>query len=122
MAESTKRALEANGYHADVEVIYDDSALQAGAGVAIFADLSSGARIGADRAGAPGRRSETIGKYVARRLLEDLKTGATLDRFAGQRGERNDLVGAGESRLRIPRVSEHIESTLQNGFVLNIVS
>jgi RNA 3'-terminal phosphate cyclase (ATP) len=111
MAESTKRALEAAGYHADIEVIYDDSALQAGAGLAIFADLSSGARIGSDRAGAPGRRSETIGKYVARRLLEDLKTGATLDRFASDQIIPLAALAAGESRFLIPRVSEHIESS-----------
>ena len=111
MAESTKRALEADGYHANIEVIYDDSALQAGAGLAIFADLSSGARIGSDRAGAPGRRSETIGKYVARRLLEDLKTGATLDRFASDQIILWAALAAGESRFRIPRVSEHIESS-----------
>lgn len=111
MAESTKRALEAAGYHADIEVVYDDSALQAGAGLAIFADLSSGARIGSDRAGAPGRRSETIGKYVARRLLEDLKTSATLDRFASDQIIPWTALAAGVSRFRIPRVSEHIESS-----------
>jgi RNA 3'-terminal phosphate cyclase (ATP) len=111
MAESSQRALEADGYQADIEVIYDDSALQAGAGLAIFADLSSGARIGSDRAGAPGRRSETIGKYVARRLLEDLKTGATLDRFAADQVIPFAALAAGESRFRIPRVSEHIESS-----------
>lgn len=111
MAESTKRALEAAGYHADIEVVYDYSALQAGAGLAIFADLSSGARIGSDRAGAPGRRSETIGKYVARRLLEDLETGATLDRYASDQIIPLAALAAGESRFRIPRVSEHIESS-----------
>jgi RNA 3'-phosphate cyclase len=111
MAESAKRALAAAGYHADIEVIYEDSALQAGAGLAIFADLSSGARIGSDRAGAPGRRSETIGNYVARRLLEDLKTGATLDRYASDQIIPLAALAAGESRFRIPRVSEHIESS-----------
>ena len=111
MAESAKRALQVAGYHADIEVVYDNSALQAGAGLAIFADLSSGARIGSDRAGAPGRRSETIGKYVARQLLEDLNTGATLDRYASDQIIPLAALAAGESRFRIPRVSEHIESS-----------
>jgi RNA 3'-terminal phosphate cyclase (ATP) len=111
MAESAKRALEPAGYSAEVDVVYDDSALQAGAGLAIFADLSSGARIGSDRAGAPGRRSETIGTYVARRLLEDLETRATLDLYASDQIIPFAALAAGESRFRIPRVSRHIESS-----------
>lgn len=111
MAESAKRALEPAGYHPDIEVIYEDSALQAGAGLAIFADLSSGARIGSDRAGARGRRSENIGTHVARQLLEDLKTGATLDRYASDQIIPFAALAAGESQLRIPRVSKHIESS-----------
>jgi RNA 3'-terminal phosphate cyclase (ATP) len=111
MAESAKRALAAAGYDADIQKIYDDRALQAGASLAVFADLSSGARIGSDRAGAPGRRSEAIGKYVARRLLEDLNTGATLDRYASDQIIPLAALAAGESRFLIPRVSEHIESS-----------
>jgi RNA 3'-terminal phosphate cyclase (ATP) len=110
MADAAKRALGTAGYHADIQVIYDDSALQPGAGLAVFADLSSGARIGSDRAGAPGRRSENIGKYVARQLLEDLKTGATFDRYASDQIIPLAALASGESRFRIPRVSEHIES------------
>jgi RNA 3'-terminal phosphate cyclase (ATP) len=110
MAESAKHALGAAGYHAHIEVLYDESALQAGAGLAVFADLSSGARIGSDRAGALGRRSENIGRYVARQLLEDLRTGATLDRYASDQIIPWAALAAGESRFRIPRVTEHIES------------
>ncbi|MGE5219752.1 MAG: RNA 3'-terminal phosphate cyclase [Chloroflexota bacterium] len=110
MAGSAKHALKKAGYDADIQVHYDDSALQAGAGLAVFADLNGGARIGSDRAGAPGRRSEAIGKYVARQLLEDLRTGATLDRYASDQIIPLAALAAGESRFRIPRVTEHIES------------
>ena len=110
MAEAAMLAIGAAGYQASFQVLYDDRALQAGAGLAAFADLSSGARIGSDRAGALGRRSETIGKYVARQLLEDLKTGATLDRFASDQIIPLAALAAGESRFRIPRLSEHIQS------------
>jgi RNA 3'-terminal phosphate cyclase (ATP) len=110
MAETAKRAFSAAGYHADIQVLYDDNALQAGAGLAAFADLSGGARIGSDRAGAPRRSSEAIGKYVARQLLEDLQTGATLDRYTSDQIIPLAALAAGESRFRIPRVSEHIES------------
>ena len=110
MAETATRAFSVAGYQADIEVLYDDNALQAGAGLAAFADLSGGARIGSDRAGALRRSSEAIGKYVARQLLEDLQTGATLDRYASDQIIPLAALAAGESRFRIPRVSEHIES------------
>jgi len=110
MAETAKHAFSTAGYHADIQVLYDDGALQAGACLAAFADLSSGARIGSDRAGAQRRSSEAIGNYVARRLLEDLQTGATLDRYASDQIIPFVALAAGESRFRIPRRSEHIES------------
>ena len=110
MAETAKHAFSTAGYHADVQVLYDDSALQAGACLAVFADLSGGARIGSDRAGAQRRSSEAIGKYVASQLLEDVTTGATLDRHASDQVIPFAALAAGESRFRIPRRSEHIES------------
>ena len=103
MAETAKHAFGAAGYHADIQVLYDDNALQAGAGLAVFADLSGGARIGSDRAGAQRRSSEAIGKYVASQLLEDVQTGATLDRYASDQIIPFAALAAGESRFRIPR-------------------
>ena len=111
MADAAKGALERAGYKTEVRVLYEDTALQAGAGLAAFADLSGGSRLGSDRAGAPGRRSEAIGKYVARQLLEDMRTGATLDRYASDQIIPFAALAAGESRFRIPRVTEHIESS-----------
>jgi RNA 3'-terminal phosphate cyclase (ATP) len=110
MAEAVKSAFGAVGHKAQVRAVYDDTALQAGAGLAVFADLSGGSRLGSDRAGAPGRRSEAIGKFVARQLLEDMKTAATLDRYASDQIIPFAALAFGENRFRIPRVTEHIES------------
>jgi RNA 3'-phosphate cyclase len=110
MAETAKHAFSAAGYHADIQVLYDDNALQPGACLAAFADLSSGARIGSDRAGALRRSSEAIGKYVARQLLEDVQSGATLDRYASDQIIPFAALAAGESRFRVPRVTEHMKS------------
>jgi RNA 3'-terminal phosphate cyclase (ATP) len=48
---------------------------------------------------------------VARHLLEDLKTGATLDRYASDQVVPFAALAAGESRFRIPHVSEHVQSS-----------
>ncbi|HXV85022.1 MAG TPA: RNA 3'-terminal phosphate cyclase [Candidatus Binatia bacterium] len=112
MAQALTGAFAAAGYKAQVRVLYDDTALQPGAGLAAFADLGGGSRLGSDRAGAPGRRSEVIGRYVARQLLEDLKTGATLDRYASDQIIPFAVLAFGESRFRIPRITEHVESSV----------
>jgi RNA 3'-terminal phosphate cyclase (ATP) len=111
MAEAAKRALSAAGYTADIGTLYDENAAQRGAALAVFADLTGGCRIGADRAGALGRSSEAIGKYVARQLLEDVESGATIDRHASDQIIPFAALAAGESRFRIPAVSEHVESS-----------
>jgi RNA 3'-terminal phosphate cyclase len=110
MATALTEALSTTGYRPDIEVLYDESAPQAGAALALFADFSSGARIGSDRAGALHRSAESIGKHVARQLMEDLKTGATLDRYASDQIIPIAALARGESRFRIPRVSKHMES------------
>jgi RNA 3'-terminal phosphate cyclase (ATP) len=110
MAASASEILASVGYKADIEVRDDTSSLQPGAALAAFADLAGGVRLGADRAGAPGRTSEAIGRYVARRLLEDLKAGATVDRYAADQIIPFAALAEGESRFRIPAVTEHVET------------
>jgi RNA 3'-phosphate cyclase len=110
MAGSAKKIFGSAGYESTIDVLYDDTALQAGAGMAVFADLDE-SRLGSDRAGARGRSSEAIGKYVARQLLEDLQTGASLDRYACDQIIPFAALATGESRFKIPYMSEHIESS-----------
>jgi RNA 3'-terminal phosphate cyclase (ATP) len=61
MADAANRRLAQEGFQADIEVRNDLTACQRGAGLALFADLEGGARLGADRAGALGRPAEAIG-------------------------------------------------------------
>lgn len=108
MAEAARRVLLARGYAAQIETIDDETALQRGAALAVFADLTGGSRIGADRAGAPRRSSEAIGEYVGRQLLEELATGAAVDRYAADQLIIYAALADGESRIRIPAVTDHV--------------
>jgi RNA 3'-terminal phosphate cyclase (ATP) len=112
MAEAACGVLATAGYRADIAVQNDTSALQPGAALTLFADLAGGTRLGADQAGAPRRRAEAIGRYVAQHLLEDLQTGATLDRYAADQLIPFAALAAGESRFRIPQITEHVESNV----------
>lgn len=80
------------------------------AAFALFADLEPGVRIGADGAGAARRSAESIGKRVSRQLLDDLSTGATLDRFATDQVVPFAALGEGSSRFRIPEVTDHLRT------------
>jgi RNA 3'-terminal phosphate cyclase (ATP) len=112
MVEKCNQVLKTQGYQANIEVIHDTSALQRGAALALFAETSSGCIIGADRAGALGRTSEDIGKYVATSLLEDLSTGATVDRYLADQLIFYAALADGISQYRIPRLTEHVETNL----------
>jgi RNA 3'-terminal phosphate cyclase (ATP) len=110
MAEAARETLRRAGRDAEIEVRYDTTALQPGAALALFADLKGGARLGADRAGAIGRTAESIGRHVAGRLLEDIETGATLDRFAADQIIPFASLAKGESRFLIAAETEHVQT------------
>jgi len=112
MAQECRKTLNAQGYKAEIEEIYDKSSLQEGAVLAIYADTSSGSIIGSDRAGRPGRRSESIGRYVAQNFMEDVNTGAAVDRYIADQLIIYAGLAEGISRYSIPRITEHVETNL----------
>jgi len=108
MARRCRERLAAGGLDATIDVRYDHTALQPGAALAIFAESDTDCILGADRAGAPGRRSEAIGDEVARMLLEDLGSGATVDRHMADQLLLFAALADGPSEWVIPRVTEHV--------------
>jgi len=112
MMQKCSEVLKSNGYSAQLKIAHDILALQRGAVLAIYAKTSSGCIIGADRAGEPRRTSEDIGRYVARSLIEDLTTGATVDRYLADQLIFYAALADGVSEYRIPRLTEHVETNL----------
>jgi RNA 3'-terminal phosphate cyclase len=76
-----------------------------GAGVI---DLS----LGADRAGAFRRSSEAIGTFVAKTLLQDLRSGATVDRHLADQLVLFAALARGASHYVVPRETEHLITNL----------
>jgi RNA 3'-terminal phosphate cyclase (ATP) len=112
MAEKCRKVLRANGLDVDFEILEDDSSSQKGAALFIAAASDQGCLIGADQAGAVGRSSEAIGEFVARLLLDDLKAGATVDRYLADQLILFAGLAAGTTVYVIPRMTEHIETNL----------
>jgi len=112
MAEECQKVLSSYGYKVEIQEIYDEDSLQEGAALAIYAETSSGSRIGSDRAGRPGRSSESIGRYVAHNLVEDIETGAVVDRYVSDQLIIYAGLADGTTRYSIPRITEHVETNL----------
>jgi RNA 3'-terminal phosphate cyclase (ATP) len=112
MVAKCNEVLKSGGYNARITIIHDNTALQRGAALAIHARTSSGCIIGADRAGEPGRTSEDIGEYVARSLMEDLASGATVDRYLADQLIFYAALADGVSQYRAPKLTEHVETNL----------
>jgi RNA 3'-terminal phosphate cyclase (ATP) len=112
MADACAGRLAEAGFSCAIERRYDETSAQAGAGLTVWATTTTGCRIGADRAGAPGRRSEGIGRRVAQDLVDDLETGATTDRHAADMLVLWTALAAGESRWRVPRATDHLTTNL----------
>ncbi len=109
---SALRGLRRPDTTAEIEAVYEASASQKGANLSVWMETDSGAVIGSDRAGKLGRRSEEIGRYVAESILEDLKTGATVDRYVADQLIPFCAVASGASEYVIPSVTEHVETNL----------
>lgn len=112
MARACQQALGDRGLTAQIETAYDETSLQEGAALAVWAETDTGCLLGADMAGQRGRSSERIGRRVAQSLLEDLAAGATVDRFLADQLIIYAALADGISEYVIPRPTEHVETNL----------
>jgi RNA 3'-terminal phosphate cyclase (ATP) len=112
MARSCEERLVRAGLACAIERRDDTTARQPGAGLAVWTETSTGCRFGADRAGAPRRSAEAIGRHVATALLEDLGSGATLDRHLADQLVLFAALARGTTRFRTPGDSAHLRSNL----------
>jgi len=111
MAERCRELL-AGDVPVEIEVLRDFSALQRGAALFLRAETTTGCILGADQAGKPGRRSEAIAGFVVSTLREDLAAGATVDRHLADQLILFAALADGETRYRIPMMTDHVESNL----------
>lgn len=112
MAGRCRELLREEGFEAEFEILRDREADQKGAALMLLVETDRGCLIGSDRAGRPGRRSEAIAEFVVRCLLEDLRTGATVDRHLADQLILFAALADGGSTYRIPFPTDHVRSNL----------
>jgi len=112
MARSCVEALSVTGVACELDEVEDREAAAPGASLAVWATTSSGCLLGADRAGALRRSAEAIGRFVAGTLLEDLRSGATVDRHLADQLVPFAALAAGRSAWIAPRPTDHLTTNL----------
>jgi RNA 3'-terminal phosphate cyclase (ATP) len=112
MASACQEHLTAAGLSCSIERVDDTTAQHAGANLAIWAESTTGCVFGADRAGVFGRSSESIGTFVAKTFLQDVRSGATVDRHVADQLVLFAALAHGTSRYIVPRESEHLATNL----------
>ena len=112
MAAACEAHLKAAGLPCSIERVDDATARHAGANLAIWAESTTGSRMGADRTGAFRRSAEAIGAFVARAFLQDLRRGATVDRHTADQLALFAALADGTSRYVVPRETEHLATNL----------
>jgi RNA 3'-terminal phosphate cyclase (ATP) len=112
MASICEEQIRGAGMACAIDRVEDISAAHAGACLAIWAESSTGSMFGADRAGKFGRSSEQIGRFVAATFLEDVHSGATVDRHLADQLVLFCALARGTSSYIVPRASTHLESNL----------
>jgi RNA 3'-terminal phosphate cyclase (ATP) len=112
MALACEARLASAGLAVGIERVEDAAASHPGASLAVWAVTSTGCRLGADRAGAPRRSSEAIGRFVADQLLADLASHATVDRHLADQLVCFAALARGASRWRAPGPTPHLRTNL----------
>jgi RNA 3'-terminal phosphate cyclase (ATP) len=112
MAHTCEAILAEAGLSATIERINDTAALHPGASLAVWGESSTGCLLGADRAGARGRSSEAIGRFVAEVFLADLARGATVDRHLADQLVLFAALAQGTSHYVVPHQTDHLASNL----------
>ncbi|MDI9619667.1 MAG: RNA 3'-terminal phosphate cyclase [Candidatus Nezhaarchaeota archaeon] len=112
MAESARRVLANRGYDVDIaiEVLQPEHpkcALNPGCGIVLWAETTKGAVVGADSLGEVGKPAEVVGEEAARRLINEIEGGATIDVHAADQLVVYMALAEGESVVKVSELSMH---------------
>lgn len=95
----------------DINVIYSgsevDSVLSPGTFIVLFAETDKGVIIGSDALGEKGKPAEKVGEEAALKLINDIKSGATVDVHMGDQLIPWMALANGTSKIKVSSFSLH---------------
>lgn len=112
MASSASKVLKEAGFEADIklEILqpgHHKCALSPGCGIVLWAEMAGGSILGSDNLGELGKPAERVGEEAARRLLDEIHGGATVDRHAADQLIVYMALAEGESVIKTSEMTLH---------------
>ena len=112
-AKAANDQLKEKGYTADIQIINDQSnPMQKGSSLVLWAELDSGAILGADAIGELRKTSETVGKEAAEKLYVELSAKPTVDAHLADMLIPYVVLARGRSVYLTRTISEHLETNI----------
>ena len=115
-ALSAKKELEKLGVPIDISLEWyppeRDPHLGPGSGIVVVAKCEN-SLLGADALGAKGKPAEVVGKEAASKLLEDLSTGAALDRHMADMIVAPAALACGTSAFKASKMTMHAYTVIE---------
>jgi len=97
----------------EVEVVDDRRQMSPGSGIVLSAENQNGNTLGSDALGERGRPAEEVGSTAGRILIEEIRSGAILDRHMGDIIVPYLVLANGKSELSVSRVTQHTRTNLK---------
>jgi len=97
----------------DIEVVDDKRQLGLGSGIVLSAESQKGNLLGSDALGERGRPAEEVGAVAGRILVEELESGAVLDRHMGDIIVPYLVLAEGISEVSVSRVTHHTQTNVK---------
>ncbi len=109
-AKAAEEYLKKFGYHAKIDLEWyepsRDPHLGPGSGIVLWA-ITENSVLGGDSIGKKGKPAERVGEEAARKLLEDLSTGAALDRHMSDMIIPYAALACGKSEIGGAKLTMH---------------
>ncbi len=97
----------------DLEVVDDRRQLGPGSGIVLVGETQSGNILGSDALGERGRPAEEVGSTASRILVEEIESGAMLDRHMGDIIVPYLVLANGSSGVPVSRVTQHTRTNVK---------
>jgi len=97
----------------DLEVIDDRGQLGPGSGMVLSAETQNGNILGSDALGERGIPAEEVGSSAGKVLVEEIESGAMLDRHMGDIIVPYLVLAQGTSEVSISRVTQHTQTNVK---------
>ncbi len=109
-ARSAESILRKEGYDVDIKIEADQRGphLGPGSGIVLWCRTEMGTVIGADSLGEKGKPAERVGEEAAFKLLEELKSGAPIDRHMGDMIAPFIAIAEGRSEIKVSKLTSHL--------------